>query len=252
MAGVAGTDCAGVGLVPAEHRRVAERLGRGPRGCNTPQQGQHHRQVLVLARAGARDEPPQRYPHNTGGNCLRSSSAFIESKSRSSSKTQTFFINLTPWAFQQCLDIVTDKGNACGRRGLRSCCSDCVSLLPPARGGGEGVSSPFTITESGFGPTVSRKQALSPSETRLLFFCNFKCTSRKPSFMAIIAQLITLWRLQTCVIYIFPSSHLARRLENASMRRVNLAITQPSPFSPATLLQTRPVLVLSGQSQPHG
>lgn len=81
---------------------------------------------------------------------------------------------------------------------------------------------------------VSRKQALSPSETRVLFFCNFKSTLRKPSFMAIIAQLITLWRLQTCVIYIFPSSHLARRLENASMRGVNLAITQPSPFSPTT------------------
>lgn len=52
--------------------------------------------------------------------------------------------------------------------------------------------------------------------------------------MAIIAQLITLWRLQTYVIYIFPSSHLACCLENASVQGVNLAITQPSlqpPFS---------------------
>lgn len=60
---------------------------------------------------------------------------------------------------------------------------------------------------------------------------------RKPSFMAIIAELITLWRLQTCVISIFPSSHLAHRLENASMGRVNLATAQPSPFSPVTFLQ---------------
>lgn len=69
--------------------------------------------------------------------------------------------------------------------------------------------------------------------------------SRKPSFTAITAELINLWRLQTCVISIFPSSDLAHRLENASMGRVNLATAQPSPFSPATLLQTLPVLVLS-------
>lgn len=110
------------------------------------------------------------------------------------------------------------------------------------------VSPPLTIIESGFGPAVSRKQALSPSETCGVFFFNFKYTWRKPSFMAIIAHLITLWRLQTCVIYIFPCSHLAHHLENASMQRVNLAITQPSPFSPTTLLQTLPVLVLSRQS----
>lgn len=67
--------------------------------------------------------------------------------------------------------------------------------------------------------------------------------------MAIIAELITLWRLQTCVISIFPSSHLACCLENASIGRVNLATAQPSPFSPATLLQTLPVLVLSLTSQ---
>lgn len=73
--------------------------------------------------------------------------------------------------------------------------------------------------------------------------------SRKPSFTAITAELITLWRLQTCVISIFPSSDLAHRLENASMGRVNLATAQPSPFSPATLLQTLPVPVLSPNSQ---
>lgn len=53
MTGLASMDCIRVGLVPAEHRRVAEHLGRGPRACNTPQRGQHHRQALVLARAGA-------------------------------------------------------------------------------------------------------------------------------------------------------------------------------------------------------
>jgi len=112
VAELAGTDCAGAGPVPAEHRRVAEHLGKGPRGCNPPEQGQHHRQASVLARAGARSEgtsPRQRYPHNKRGKCLRSSSGFIESKSQSSSKTQTFFINLTPRAFQKCLETVTDK-----------------------------------------------------------------------------------------------------------------------------------------------
>lgn len=178
---------------------------------------------------GARDKPPQRYPHKKRRNCLRRSGVFIEPKSQSSSERQTFFINLTPRAFQKCLEIVTDKGNACSRSGLWSCCGDCIFPLPAAPEGCVCVSPPLTITESGFGPAVSRKQALSPSETHVLFFCNFKCTSRKPSFMAIIAQLITLWRLQTCVIYIFLSSHLARCLENASMRRVNLAVTQPSP-----------------------
>lgn len=69
--------------------------------------------------------------------------------------------------------------------------------------------------------------------------------------MAIAAQLTALWRLQTCVIHIFPSSHLAHRLENASMQRVKLASTQPCPFSPATLLQSLPVLVPGGQSQPQ-
>lgn len=64
---------------------------------------------------------------------------------------------------------------------------------------------------------VPRTQVLSTSKTRVLFFCGSKCTSRKPSFMAIIAQFVTLWRPQTCVIHIFPSSHLARCLENASI-----------------------------------
>lgn len=61
--------------------------------------------------------------------------------------------------------------------------------------------------------------------------------------MAIIAELITLWRLQTCVISIFPSSHLAHRLENASMGRVNLATAQPSlqpPFSKPFLSWSSP------------
>lgn len=84
---------------------------------------------------GARDNPP-RGTHTTRGNCPRTSSVFIESKSRSSSETWAFFINLTPWAFQKCLEVFTDKHNACGRRGLWSCCGDCISPLPPAHGGG--------------------------------------------------------------------------------------------------------------------
>lgn len=132
------------------------------------------------------------------------------------------------------------------QEGLRSCCAQCISPLHPACAGG--LFLLLSPSQSGFGSAVPRKQALSPSETRVLCFCNVKCTWRKPSFMAIIAQLITLWRLQTCVIYIFLSSHLAPRLENASVRRVNLAFTQPSPFSPATPIQTLPVLVLSKQS----
>lgn len=106
------------------------------------------------------------------------------------------------------------------------------------------VPSPFcggihllSISGSTFGPTVSRKKPCPPLKPMFFFFCffffcNFKCISRKPSFMAIIAQLITLWRLQTCVIYIFLSSHLAHRLENASMWRVNLAVIQPSLQAP--------------------
>lgn len=162
--------------------------------------------------------------------------------------TQTFFINLTPWAFQKYLEIVTDKDNACGRRGLWSCCGDCISPLPLARG----CVCVFLLLSPSqrvdLAPQFLGNKPSPPLKLVFYFFAILNVMSRKPSFMAIIAQLITLWRLQTCVTYIFPSSHLACRLENASMRRVNLAITQPSPFSPATPLQTLPVLVLSGQS----
>lgn len=124
--------------------------------------------------------------------------------------------------------------------GMWCCCGGCIAPLLPARGEG-GFSSHHH--RGGFGPAVPRKQALSPSETGAgvgFFPFNFKCTSRKPSFMAIIAELITLWRLQTCVISIFPSSPLARRLENASMGRVNLATAQPSPFSKPFLSWSSP------------
>lgn len=68
MAGLAGKDCSGVGLVPAEHRRVAEHLGRGPTGCNAPRQGQHHKRALVLAWTGARSkgQAPAEVPTQKG------------------------------------------------------------------------------------------------------------------------------------------------------------------------------------------
>lgn len=137
----------------------------------------------------------------------------------------------------------------CGRRGLWSCCGGCIAPLLPACG--EGGVSPLTTTEVDLALQFLGNKPSPPLNLVLgwIFFFNFKCTSRKPSFMAIIAELITLWRLQTCVISIFPSSHLAHRLENASMGRVNLATAQPSPFSPVTLLQTFPVLVLSPTPQ---
>lgn len=81
-------------------------------------------------------KPPQRYPHNKIGNCLRSSGDFIESKSQSSSETQTGFINLTPRAFQKCLSIVVDKARACGRRG---CGPVVVVAFVPCQQPGEGV-----------------------------------------------------------------------------------------------------------------
>lgn len=129
-----------------------------------------------------------------------------------------------------------------------SYCGRCIAPLLPARE--EGRVSPLTITEEDLALQFLGNKPFPPLKLVLGWvFFNFKCTSRKPSFAAIIAELITLWRLQTCVISIFPSSHLDRRLENASMVRVNLAPAQPSPLSPATLLQTLPVLVLSSTSQ---
>lgn len=121
----------------------------------------------------------------------------------------------------------------------------CLHCSPAPSLWGRGVP-PLTITEVDLALQFLGNKPSPPLKLVLGWvFFNFKCTSTKPSFMAIIAELITLWRLQTCVISIFPSSHLACCLENASMGRVNLATAQPSPFSPATLLQTLPVLVLS-------
>lgn len=94
----------------------------------------------------------------------------------------------------------------CGRRELWSCCGGCIAPLLPACG--EGEISPLTITEVnlalqflGNKPSPSLKLVLGCWD----FFSRFKCMSKKPSFMAIIAELITLWRLQTCVISIFQA-----------------------------------------------
>lgn len=89
MARLAGTDYTGVGIIPVEHPRLPEHLDRSPRGCKP----QDRASVLPRARAKSKGQALQWYTHNKRGICLRSSTGdFLESKSQSSSDTQTLLI----------------------------------------------------------------------------------------------------------------------------------------------------------------
>lgn len=80
---------------PSGASQTSRAFGQEPKRLQTPGQGQHPRQALVLPRAGARSkgQAPQWYPHNKRGICFRSSTGgILESESQSSSETQTLLI----------------------------------------------------------------------------------------------------------------------------------------------------------------